>query len=237
MPISFYAKSAGLILLVLVLVVEGYLTYRYYDKYHFGPPAEAAGSKTAGTGDAAPESSDERPEGRREEHRAADPNILGNSTYLDVPGSAGDSGAMLLVEEARGPDGGAYDEHEIGVWYDPGRGGRWAIFNQDRQPMPAGSTFDVVLLTGPDRLVHRSDPNNTAADATVIDDPLTNGKPAAELDVTQNWNPNYTGGVYNDHPVGARYDAAAGRWEIFNEDGAPMPDGAAFNVAVTGTFS
>ena len=53
------------------------------------------------------------------------------------------------------------------------------------------------------------------------------------MSVTQNWNPGGGGGVYNDHPVGALYDEGSGRWAVRNLDGAPMPAGDAFNVAVT----
>lgn len=41
------------------------------------------------------------------------------------------------------------------------------------------------------------------------------------------------GGVYNDHPVGARYDAAFNQWAVYNRDGTPMSGGAAFNVGVS----
>jgi hypothetical protein len=39
-------------------------------------------------------------------------------------------------------------------------------------------------------------------------------------------------GVYNDHPVGVLYDEDSEKWAVRNLDGAPMPAGAAFNVAV-----
>jgi hypothetical protein len=51
------------------------------------------------------------------------------------------------------------------------------------------------------------------------------------LFVTQNVNPGGSGGgVYNNHPIGVFY--VQGKWAIFNEDQAPMPIGAAFNVMV-----
>jgi hypothetical protein len=46
--------------------------------------------------------------------------------------------------------------------------------------------------------------------------------------------PGGRGGVYNDHPVGVLYDEDVQKWAIYNRDGAPMPEGAAFNVAVYG---
>ncbi|MFN2270029.1 MAG: hypothetical protein ACK2US_04275, partial [Anaerolineae bacterium] len=62
---------------------------------------------------------------------------------------------------------------------------------------------------------------------------LTNKTPSALVFATQNWNPGGgLGGTYNAHPVGMWYSVAAGRWAVFNEDGAAMPAGAAFNVLV-----
>jgi hypothetical protein len=47
---------------------------------------------------------------------------------------------------------------------------------------------------------------------------LTNGEPGAVLSVTQNWNPGSGGGVYNDYPVGAVYDAKMKRWTVYNRE-------------------
>lgn len=51
------------------------------------------------------------------------------------------------------------------------------------------------------------------------------------LFVTPNWNPNgITAAAFDSHPLGVWYDSAAGSWAIYNEDGAHMPLGAAFNI-------
>ena len=119
----------------------------------------------------------------------------------------------------------------IGVWYDEGVR-RWAIFNQDLAPMAQGTSFDVHVLSEEGAaFVHRATAENTVEDETYLDDPLTNANPDAPS-VAQNWNPGGFGGTYNDHPVGVRYDAEVRQWVIFNEDGAAMPEGAAFNVTV-----
>jgi hypothetical protein len=129
-------------------------------------------------------------------------------------------------------------DHNIGVWYDAAVQ-RWTIFNQDLAPMPQGTTFDVHVLSDEVAFVHEATLENTVVDGTYLNNPLTNANPDAPS-VTQNWNP---GGVedpndqpvgvpYNDHPVGVRYDAEVRQWVIFNEDGAAMPEGAAFNVTI-----
>jgi sortase A len=167
-------------------------------------------------------------------HRATDENSRGDYTYLSDPSIDGDPNAVVIATPT--PDGGraagdTYD-HNIGVWYEP-QAKKWAIFNQDRAAVRAGATFQVIVPGGPEKFVHTASPENISESSTSLDDPLVNGKPEAILSVTQNWNPGGGGGVYNDHPVGVRYDAGRGRWEIFNKDGSAMPKGASFNVAVS----
>ena len=151
------------------------------------------------------------------------------------PNIDGDPNAVVLVmpipdQESTGD--GIYD-HNVGVWYEP-EAQQWAIFNQDRAAVPAGTTFQVVVPGGPEKIVHRAEPGNIDENSTYLDDPLVNGKPEAILSVTQNWNPGGGSGTYNDHPVDVRYDTGRQRWAIYNTDDSAMPDGAAFNVAVSG---
>jgi sortase A len=168
-------------------------------------------------------------------HRSDENNSRGDYTYLSDPSINGDPNAVVLVtpipdQESSGD--GIYD-HNVGVWYEP-QAQRWAIFNQDRTAVPAGTTFQVVVPGGPEKIVHRAESGNIDEDSTYLDDPLVNGKPGAILSVTQNWNPGGGSGTYNDHPVNVRYDTGRQKWAIYNTDGSAMPDGAAFNVAVSG---
>jgi hypothetical protein len=79
--------------------------------------------------------------------------------------------------------------------------------------------------------VHRATPTNTGGNSTYLDHPLTEGDPDAVVLVTAVWE---AGGVNNARPVGVWYDADRERWAVYNQDQAPMPEGAAFNVAVSG---
>jgi hypothetical protein len=169
-------------------------------------------------------------------HRATDGNSRGDYTYLSDPAIDGEPDAVVLVAVSAGREGAgsATYGHNVGVWYEPGAQ-KWAIFNQDRTAVPAGAAFRVVLPPASESFVHRAELDNTVGNATYLDDPLTNGKPGAVLSVTQNWNPGGGAGVYNDHPVGVFYDEDVDKWAIYNRDGAPMPEGAAFNVAVSGS--
>ena len=167
-------------------------------------------------------------------HRATEENSRGDYTYLSDPSIDGDPEAVVLVTPSmvRGSDGDGTYGHNVGVWYEP-QAQKWAIFNQDRAAVPGGTTFQVVVPGGPEKFVHRSEPGNITEKGTYLDDPLVNGKPAAILSVTQNWNPGGGAGTYNDHPVSVRYDAGRQRWTIYNTDGSAIPDGAAFNVGVS----
>lgn len=159
-------------------------------------------------------------------HRASEENSRSNYTYLSEPGLDGNPDALVFA--SAGED---YD-HNIGVWYEPEEQ-RWAIYNQDRAPMTAGSTFEVAVPPESERFVHEAAEENVSAESTYLDDPLVNGKPDAPVSVTQNWNPGGGDGVYNDHPIGVRYDADQERWVVYNGDRSGMPKGAAFNVTVS----
>ena len=92
-------------------------------------------------------------------------------------------------------------------------------------PAPSGVALDAVF-------VHRATPDNISANSTYLDEDLINDNPDAILYVTPNWNPGGEGSTYNNHATGVWFDAERQRWAIFNQDREPMPEGAAFNVAV-----
>jgi hypothetical protein len=167
-------------------------------------------------------------------HRATDENSRGDYTVIGDPSIDGQPNAVVLASLASGQGGSgssAYG-HNIGVWYAP-VAQKWAIFNQDLAPVPAGTTFEVKVPRASTRLVHEAGLLNTAGNYTYLDNRLTNGKPDAVLSVTQNWNPGGGRGVYNNHPVGTVYDAKVEKWAVYNRDGKPIPEGAAFNIAVS----
>jgi hypothetical protein len=170
-------------------------------------------------------------------HTATTANSPGDyTTYISDPVIDGDPNAVVLVVPStdRGNARGASYDHNIGVWYEGVNEKKWAIFNQDRAAIPAGTTFKVIIPPASETLVHYAKPNNTVGNRTYLDNPLTIGEPDALLTVTQDWNPGGGRGVYNDHPIDVLYDADIRKWAIYNRDGAPLPDGAAFNIAVSG---
>jgi hypothetical protein len=169
-------------------------------------------------------------------HTATDANSRGDYTYISDPAIDGDPNAVVVLvaqsTDRKNPRGASYD-HNIGVWYEGANENKWAIFNQDRAAIPAGTTFEVITPPASETFVHHAKPDNTVGNRTYLDNPLTNGEPEALLTVTQNWNPGGGRGVYNDHPIGVLYEADLRKWAIYNGDGAPMPDGAAFNIATS----
>jgi hypothetical protein len=167
-------------------------------------------------------------------HKATDENSRGDYTYISDPSIDGDPNAVVLASPTSGrTSGGATSYgHNIGVWYDAAAR-RWAIFNQDRTAVPEDADFKVVVPRTSQSFVHHAELSNTAGHYTYVDNRLTNGRPDAVLSVTQDWNPGGGRGVYNNHPIGTQYDAALRQWAVYNRDGAPMPQGAAFNIAVS----
>jgi sortase A len=173
-------------------------------------------------------------------HQAGPGNIWSNSTYIDHPASNGNPDAVVFATRVGRPETPVGD-HEIGVWYSAERE-RWAVFHQDRSPMPEGAAFNISVAEAPSPasaggedgaiLAHRAGARTIAANSTYVDHPLANGNPDAVLAVTSNWNPGGEGGTYNDRAVGVWYDANRERWAVFNQDRSPMPEGAAFNLAV-----
>ncbi|HEX7333640.1 MAG TPA: RICIN domain-containing protein [Pyrinomonadaceae bacterium] len=157
-------------------------------------------------------------------HTANSGNISFNSSYLDHPELNGNSNKAIQVTSLH-----SNNQNHVGVWFDRSRN-KWAIFNQSRAPMRAGTGFHVVIADG---FIHRAQPTNILSNYTIIDSPFTNNNPSALLFVTQNYNPaGASEGIYNNHSIGVFY--TAGKWAIFNQDRSAMPPNAAFNVHVSG---
>jgi hypothetical protein len=162
-------------------------------------------------------------------------NTSGDFTDIENPLSNNDPNAIIFETPNFNPGGGAgtYNNHNEGVFYDVGTN-RWSVFNQDLAAMPLGASFNVFIpATTASIFIQTSAAGNISGDATIIDNPLTNGNPNALLTITQNWNPGGSGGVYHNHAVGVYYTGS--KWAIFNEDIAAMTANAAFNVLVAST--
>ena len=161
--------------------------------------------------------------------------VSGDSTYINNALTNGQPSAQLLVTQNYNPGavGGAYNTHPVGVWYDLSKG-EWAIFNEDVANMTINASFNVMVGAsasgGGTEFLQSTTTANQSGDSSLINNPATNGKPYSYVFVTPNWNPGGSGHTYDAHPVGVWYATGSGQWAVFNEDGASMPLGAAFNV-------
>lgn len=156
-------------------------------------------------------------------HRASTTNTTGHVTYIDHPRLNGNARARLLVAQNWG-SAGPYNNNAIGVYYDNAvSGGRWAIFNQNRQPMPAGAQFNVWVEESLIEVEATAPSNNFCA----ITNAAADNQPNAILVATQYWT-----SVYNANEIGVWFNA--GKWYIFNQSRQPMPRGAKFFVHVAG---
>ena len=164
-------------------------------------------------------------------------NIVLDWTYLDHPLLNGNPEAVILVTHNISGGNVVYNENEIGVWYDTLGKQQWTIFHLNGSAMIENATFNVLVLQHDDAdvFVHTSFLVNIDGNSTYLSHPQINGNPEALVFVTHNRNPSgVIPGVINDHVIGVYYDPflAGGRWAIFNQDLAAMPENASFNVLV-----
>jgi len=164
-------------------------------------------------------------------HKATAGNSLSNLTLLDNALTNSQPNSVIFSTPNLNPGGGSgtYNNHNTGVTFN---GSQWRIFNQNgSSSIPANAAFNVLVPNQDASVfVHTTFAGNITGDHTAIDYPLTNGNPNAILLVTQNYNPGNVGGSSDDHPIGVEY--FSGKWWIYNQDGAAMPPGVAFNVSV-----
>lgn len=134
---------------IVVLAVEGLYVYRFYED---SANLSSATDETASERSSAWTNGSENPKPDRGDfgaalmHRASPENIVDNSTYLDDPRTNENPDAFISVTPVLDTESGSgiANDHAIGVWYDANRLS-WAIFNQDREAMPAGAAFQVVI--------------------------------------------------------------------------------------------
>ncbi|GAC1380400.1 MAG: hypothetical protein NVS4B7_09150 [Ktedonobacteraceae bacterium] len=174
-------------------------------------------------------------------HVATSSNSKGNWTDIDSPVTNNNPAAFVNVTLNWNPGGvgGVSDPHPLGVWYDA-QAKKWAIFNEgSMNPIPRGAAFNLLLDTSiiSGVFLHTATSANTSLDHTNIDNPATNNSPNMIVLVTPNFNPQGQGGTYEEHNLGVFYNQIAGKWAIFNEDGADMPTNVSFDVLAVNATS
>jgi hypothetical protein len=170
--------------------------------------------------------------------------IAGQTAFVQTAGSANMTAHWTSIKDPRASDPellmfampnfnspgslrGVYNDHPVAVWYIESQ---WAILNQDMGFMPHDAAFNVqVLEPGPNAFVHQAAPSNIEGSWTVIDHPLASDRNALVF-AMPNWSPPDGSMRYNFHPIAVWYTGT--HWAIFNQDLAPMREGAAFNVQI-----
>jgi len=151
----------------------------------------------------------------------------GNYTTIDNPLLNGNPTAKLLVQHVfRGPR----QNTNLGVWYSTSSS-KWTIFTQDNSVMAEGKDFNVWLLNDNKSFVHNVDSASMSITGSysILDNPLTNNKPDANILVTALLN----GGDYFDHVLGVWYYDVIQKWILYSEDGTSFAEDLKYNVYVS----
>lgn len=151
----------------------------------------------------------------------------GNYTTIDNPLLNSNPNAKLLVQHRFIT---SRDTSNLGVWYNASSS-KWTIFTEDQAVMPANKHFNVWLLNDNKSFIHTVDSASISLqdNYSVLDNPLTNGNPDANILITPLL---ATGNGYFDHVIGVWYYSATQRWYLYVEDGTPFPIGLKYIVYV-----
>lgn len=77
-------------------------------------------------------------------HVATSANTRDNYTFFSILNGDNNPNMPLIVTQNYNPGGigGTYNNHAVGLFYESGLG-KWAVYNEDRNPMPVGAGFNV----------------------------------------------------------------------------------------------
>lgn len=80
--------------------------------------------------------------------------------------------------------------------------------------------------------VHTATNANSVSDLTLMDHPMLNNNPNAQMVVSHAWNPPGNSGTYNTHRSGLFYSGGDQKWGIYNEDGGAIEIGTSYFVYI-----
>lgn len=166
-------------------------------------------------------------------HTATVDNIADNVTYIDHPDLNNNPSACLNFVHNWNPGNGAgvYNDNPDGLWYSSGNQ-RWAIYNENIDDMIVGASFNVYIADEGQCVDHVATAANTFGHITDIDDALFNeNNPGPYAFMNTYYNPN---SIYNTGIWGMYFDTGVERRSIYDENINPVPDGAAFKIAIPG---
>lgn len=128
---------------------------------------------------------------------------------------------------------GKYNTSPVGVWYSSGK---WTVFNENKQPIPAGTMFNVVVLPSGAleginsyqgaAFTHTVSSGNIMSGrkhVSKINHNSLNNKPKAFVFLTNNWV-----NTYNTNTTGAWYSQP--NWTVFNQNRQAIAPNLRVNV-------
>jgi hypothetical protein len=168
---------------------------------------------------------------------ASPTNTTSDLTFFPI--AKGVPTARLLATHVTNPVAGlpsTYSERYHGLYYVPGGpsyGNQWSLFTENTENMEAIGfhVADVTKLKNgenPASFVFTAAGGNISGHIATIDTPLTNDNPNAFVFIQHVWTS--ASPTYLNRPLGVYY--SGGRWRIFNQDFADMPNNTAFIVLV-----
>ena len=159
-------------------------------------------------------------------------NTSGYITYINNAALNGNPAANFLVTQNWNPggNGGTFNNHAIGVWYDSSVG-EWTIYNEDFSNIPNSASFNVVSMVGvTDAFTQVATSSNTSGDSTCMNSSVLNGNPNALAFITHVYS-----GYFTDVSA-VWYNAYLSKWCIFDGSYNNMPTGAKFFVTPTTAY-
>jgi hypothetical protein len=150
-------------------------------------------------------------------HLNSTSNCYGDYTILDTMAIGGNIADIVIFTHVWGFEGSheSYMTKSCGLWH---TGSEWSIFDETEQLMDTNLAFNVLNAnTNGTGFAHTVTSENLIENFTIIDNPLLNDHPEKIFFITKIW----TNGVYDTAHVGVWYDAAEGKWTIYNESGYP----------------
>lgn len=157
-------------------------------------------------------------------HTATAANTSGHFTTIDNSALNNQPNQIVLATANWNPGGaaGVYNPHTTSVGY---LGSNWFVLNNDFGAMPDGAAFNLYSQSpSPNAYVHGASSANTGGNLTVLDHPLLNGTPCAQVHITPR-----TTAV--DTTFDVIYGVSSLRWRIFSHN-TPVAVGAEFNVVI-----
>jgi hypothetical protein len=100
-------------------------------------------------------------------HTATSDNSSAAATMIDHPDLNGNPNAGIIIAHNWNPggEGGVYNDHVSGVWYD---GAKWWIFNQDLTNMIMGSKYNVFVGSSSNTYLHQATSSNSTDYYTLL---------------------------------------------------------------------